>query len=273
MNLFKRKKQNTQTSEKDAYTSLIGLNCEIAKEDGAILGYGKVISENDDEIEITFSHMIRNFSYDKPIRLTFYNDTDNNLVLTTNIVSSHNLSAMLKITDRSVLTNHRSNFRTRVFIPGTLLFDPTLDEDNDDSIEYEVQINDISLTGLMLMCEAELNVGDSCVVCFRLPTETMYLPSVIKRRIHRPDNIHRQYGLEFCEPTQKQVDIICQFLFLLDTAMRQLRTTSLSEFKLFENSWELIREWSRSYSEKTPSMLGRYNRKGIAGKNNFFRKN
>ncbi len=270
INLFKKKPAH-QPTEKEK-NSLVDLYCEIAKDDNTILGYGNVINEKPDEIEISYSHMIRNLSIGENIRLTFYNDTDNNLVLTCVIISAQNLSAILKISDRSVMTNHRTNFRSRVFVPGTLLFDPTLEDDIDDSIEYEIEINDISLSGLMLMCEADLNVGDACVVTFRLPNETMYLPSIIKRRINRPDNVHRQYGLEFCEPTVKQVDAICQFLFLLDTAMRQLRSEKLSDFKLFENSWELIREWARSYNEKTPSMLGRYNRRGIAGPNNYFRR-
>ncbi len=271
INLFKRKPVESPPPEKDK-NSLVDLYCEIAKEDNSILGYANVLRENESELEISFSHMIRNLTTGENIRLTFYNDTENNLVLSAEIVSSQNLSAVVKIVTRSVMTNHRTNFRSRVFIPGTLLFDPTLEDDVDDALEYDIEVNDISLSGLMVMCEADLKAGDACVVTFRLPNETMYLPAIIKRRINRPDNVHRQYGLEFCEPTVKQVDAICQFLFLLDTAMRQLRSEKISDFKLFEDSWDLIREWSRSYNEKTPSMLGRYNRKGIAGPNNFFRK-
>ncbi len=270
MNLFGFKPKKTQKPEDENKNShLTNNSCEIIGEDKAIIAYARVASTTAATLYLEYNRIMTVLDIDTPVTITVYREGKSAVLVTGKIVTATTRGITVSTDDVTELLYVRSSFRTRVFIPGRIYFG---DPDEKDSFEQDVMIDDISINGVMMSCPAELEVDSVGVLEFRLPADVLYLPIIIRRCVERQDSVYMKYGGEFCEPSVKQSNTVSHFIFQLTTAMRQHGSTSTSDYRLFKKAWNSILEWEKGRHGIKPSMLNRYNRKSIAGQNNFFKR-
>ncbi len=272
MNLFNLKsKKNDIADDNNPNSYLNDLSCEITKEDKTVIGYARVASSTSVTLYLEYNRQMPVLEVDMPLTLTVYREGQSAILLVGKVVTSTTRGITVSTDEVTELLYTRSSFRTRVFIPGTLYFG---DPDDGTGFEQDVMIDDISINGVMMSCPAELELDSVGMLEFRLPSTILYLPIILRRAVHRQDSVYMKYGGEFCEPSVKQANAVSHFIFQLSTSMRQLSslTGSTSDYRLFKKAWNHIIEWERSRHDIKPSMLNRYDRKSIAGKNNFFKR-
>ncbi len=270
MKLFNLKRKKNNDNE-NANKHMLDLSCEIAKQDKAIIGYARVGNVTLDSLHLVYNRRMSIIEEGERLIITLYRDEEPAILINAVVTSSTSEHVNITIEKQSELDYVRSTFRTRVFIPGRLYKG---DPDEDNSLDIDVMIDDISINGVMMSCTADLTIDDLYTLEFRLPTDILYVPVTIKRAVERQDSVYMKYGGEFCEPNVKQVNTISHFIFQFNTAMRQLQALYSGDYRLFRRAWKTIEEWEKSHHDRKPSMLNRYDRKSITGQNNYFnRKN
>ncbi len=268
MNLFSliRKKEKV---DDNVYNRLIGNSCEVSTSDKTVLGYARVESGSAEGLHLVYNRQTSLIEEGEHIIVTVYRDEEPAILVNATVAFSTSQNLDISVDSESELNYVRSSFRTKVYIPGRFYKG---DPESENNFEQEVMIDDISINGVMLSCSTELNLDDIGTLEFRLPTEVMYVPVMIKRAVERQDNIYKKYGGEFCEPSAKQLNTISHFIFQLTTALHQLKVNYSGDYRLFRKAWNTIEEWEKTHVDKKPSMLNRYDRKSISGQNNYFKR-
>ncbi len=268
MNLFNLHRKKEPAFD-NPNSRLVDLSCEITIGERIPPAYARVESATEEKIRLIYNRRMSVLEEESKVTVNVFREDEPAILITGVVSTATSQHVDLKIEKQTELDYIRASFRTRVFIPGRLYLG---DPDTEVEQEYDVMIDDISINGIMMSCPAELRTDDIGVLEFRLPNEVLYVPLMVRRVVERQDSIYKKYGGEFCDPSVKQSNTISHFVFQLNTAMRQHQSSSGSDFKLFKKAWDTVVEWEKTRSDRPPSMLNRYDRKSIAGQNNFFKR-
>ncbi len=275
-NLFKKQTQENPTQQDipDVFYDERAL-CEITTTDNVPIATGRVESFVDGSLTVAGNNAMPILAFDTALKVIISKEGDESVVAHGSVVQSDVETVKIIVTKSHNIKNERSYFRTKVKIPGKLF--SIADEDMVDMLHNETEVDitilDMSLGGVLISCEEELEQNQHYFIECPLPKKTLYIPVEVMRMLKRNDNIYNMYGLQFLEPNTAQIDTLCNFIFTIQTAMQQHKNIeNLDSDSLLEAAYNSVIARSEHGEDKKPSMLSRYNRRGIASRNNYFTK-
>lgn len=221
-----------------------GSICEVKDLDNNQLTVGRIIKIDHEALEIAArdDDMMPLLSYRMAVKLYIHNPQHGTRIqVGTVYLSTDNF---LRVEDVRPLESfeRRGAFRVSISTSGTLTpllteeqqaqFDTELANASPQQAEallarssFEVQIMDVSLSGMRLASHIPLTPGESYLIDFYLLDSEMTLCLRVQRLIMMP-NGETQYGCVFFDISERQMDQMCKELFRLQRIERNRRRNS-----------------------------------------------
>lgn len=222
----------------------IGSTCEVKSMENEFLSSGRLIKIDHDALEISAgaAGFMQILKYRLPVKLFIHNaKLEEKILVGLTYLSTDNF---LRVEDVRPLAEfeRRGAFRVNSGVVGKLspimteeerkAFDkkvealpgPLADQLLDETF-FDVRVADISLTGVRLISPKPLTEGDRYYIEFTPIRDTLVFFLQVQRIIHMPDG-SINYGCNFFDVPERQMDLLCRDLFQLQRLEMNRRRNS-----------------------------------------------
>ncbi|MDD3429066.1 MAG: PilZ domain-containing protein [Oscillospiraceae bacterium] len=195
-----------------------GCVCEIKTMDNDLLLVGRISSANEERIDILSldkNDKLPLIPYEKRVKLiTYVSSVGFQLLMGTVYLSSDLLLSLVEVQPEQSF-ERRTYFRMNINSYGEITVrDPAQEV---EAQQLSVKVYDVSLGGMRVGTDKKWETGDQFIIVFDLLNRKMEFTCRICREIHRdnaPKN-EKQYGCEFVNCSERQLDVLCKILFEL----------------------------------------------------------
>ncbi len=196
----------------------IGSSCVIKSTSNDLLTMGTLHKVRDTYIDINSSrNELPEISYNMVVKVEIYNAKLGFRVLVGNVyLSTAKIARIINLTE-ATNDERRQYFRISSRSKAVILrLNHSYTDDNGESGEQEylnqnVQLVDISLGGLMFKTDLDLSVGDIFDIVIEDMRDSMIYNCTIRRIVPRADNLIG-YGCEFMDMTNLQEDLLYKYI-------------------------------------------------------------
>lgn len=204
--------------------ALVGNLCEIKSEQNDLLVVARVESiapEEDARITIVSAQeddRLPLLAYDTPVKIVSFSGKQGFLLMRGNVYIS-TVTMLTLVNVRTTQDNERRKyFRLNVHVmANAILQDENATQTDAEEISMLLTLHDISLGGIRISSDKNLNVGDVLLTTFQLMDKNMEFWCHVCREIpsKQSPNGKKQYGCEFINFSTRQIDQLCNVLFKL----------------------------------------------------------
>ncbi len=203
---------------------LVGNLCEIKTEQNDLLVVARVESiDPDDDTRITIvsaqeDERLPLVAYNTPVKIISFASKQGFLLMRGNVYIS--TTSMLTLVNVHTAQGYerRKYFRlnTNVMATAILQHEDCIQSDAEEDV-MTLALYDISLGGIRISSDRNLNPGDLLLTSFQLMDKKMEFCCRVCREIvaRRSASGKKQYGCEFVSFSNRQIDQLCNILFKL----------------------------------------------------------
>lgn len=217
MALFLHKKPE----EKDGLEAIVGNICEIKTVQNDLLVIARALSLSEDDstrvnfIPATEEERLPLLAFNTPVKVVCFAGQDGFMLLTgKTYISNSNVLCLVDVLP-AMSSNRRKYFRLNTLVDAVMMI-----KRDAESIEgpFEIKLHDISLGGARISAMLPLKEGDIIMINFELLNKKMDFCCLVRREIQlrtAPHDMSKQYGCEFINFSNRQLDLLCGALFKL----------------------------------------------------------
>lgn len=217
MALFLHKK----AEEKDGLEAIVGTLCEIKTIHNDLLVVARAISlDEHDGSRVNFApasdeERLPLLAFNTRVKVVCFAGRDGFMLLNGRTYISNSDALCLVEVMPAMSTNRRKYFRLNTLVNGSMMI-----KSGEEVFDgpFDIRICDISLGGVRISTMRPLNVGDTIMTSFELLEKKMEFCCLVRRKIppkSTSPEAPRQYGCEFINFSNRQLDTLCGTLFKL----------------------------------------------------------
>lgn len=189
-----------------------GSVCEIKSMDNELIAIGRIKEVTTDNIKVTNSKKeLKVVDYHTPIKINVFNAKVGFRVLVGSVYTSTRKEMCIDSIYNLVEKERRNFFRVDMHIKNKIVYKKSYEDD--EIKEIDAVILDMSLSGMKIRTESELEVGSTFSVGLELSGRK---ESVFHCRILRKfdtKGVYNYYGSEFIYSKTEDADLLCSYLF------------------------------------------------------------